>query len=259
MKVYFVGAGPGAADLITIRGKRLIEEADVVIYAGSLVNPDLLRFARSDARKLDSSGMDLTAVLSVYSVHAKRSGSIVRLHTGDPSVYGAIQEQIDFCIASGIPWEVVPGVSSVGAAAAAVGRELTLPGISQTLVVTRVAGRTPMPEREDLSSLAQPRASMALLLSVQQIDRVCEKLSDGYPADTPVVVVYRASWPDEQVVRGTLETIADAVKAAGITRQAVVLVGKAIDAGPDEYSRSKLYDASFSHGYRSASDGKASG
>lgn len=259
MKVYFVGAGPGAVDLITIRGKHLIEQADVVIHAGSLVNPDLLRWARSDAQMLDSSGMELGAILSVYSVHAKRHGTIVRLHTGDPSVYGAIQEQIDFCVASGIPWEVVPGVSSVGAAAAAVGREFTLPGISQTLVVTRIAGRTPVPEREDLASLAQPGASMALLLSVQQIDRVCEKLSAGYPPDTPVAVVYRASWPDEQVVRGTLATIADAVREAGITRQAVVLVGKAMDAGPDEYSRSKLYDASFSHGYRSASDGKGSG
>jgi precorrin-4/cobalt-precorrin-4 C11-methyltransferase len=202
--------------------------------------------------------MELGAILSVYSVHAKRDGIIARLHTGDPSVYGAIQEQIDFCTASGIPWEVVPGVSSVGAAAAAVGREFTLPGISQTLVVTRLAGRTPVPEGEDLAALAAAGASMAILLSVQQIDRVCEKLSAGYAPETPVAVVYRASWPDEQVVRGTLASIASAVKEAGITRQAVVLVGKAMDAGPDEYSRSKLYDASFSHGYRPSANEEAS-
>lgn len=253
MKVYFIGAGPGAPDLITLRGKMIVESADLIIYAGSLVNPEILAWSRPGVPTYDSAGMDLEAVLDLYRVNADAEGTIARLHTGDPSIYGAVQEQIDFCVGAGIPWEVVPGVSSATAAAASIGREFTLPEVSQTLIVTRIAGRTPVPEAEDLAILAASRASMAILLSIGRIEDVCRKLAVHYPTETPAAVVYRASWPDERIVRGTLADIAAKVRAEGITRQAIILVGKAVGAGPGEYARSKLYDSSFSHGFRKGS------
>lgn len=254
MKVYFVGAGPGDPELITCKGKRLITEADIVIYAGSLVNPKLLLHAEKKTETHDSSGMNLREVTKIYEKNKPLPGTIVRLHTGDPSVYGAIQEQIDFLKSREIPFEVVPGVSAVFAAAASLNQEFTLPGISQTLILSRIAGRTPVPEGEEVERLAKHRASMALFLSVSKMDDVVERLREGYSAATPAAVVYRASWPDEQIITGTLETISEKVRIAGITRQALILVGEALRAMKETgfYEASKLYDPGFSHGFRKA-------
>jgi len=254
MKVYFVGAGPGDPELITCKGKRLITEADIVIYAGSLVNPKLLLHAGKETETHDSSGMNLREVTEIYERNKSLPGSIVRLHTGDPSVYGAIQEQIDFLKSREISFEVVPGVSAVFAAAASLNQEFTLPSISQTLILSRIAGRTPVPDGEEVESLAKHRASMALFLSVSKMDDVVEKLLEGYPAATPAAVVYRASWPDEQIITGTLEDISEKVHNSGITRQALILVGEALRAMEETgfYEASKLYDPGFSHGFRKA-------
>ncbi len=252
MNVWFIGAGPGAPDLITVRGRTILESADIVIYAGSLVSTEMLGWVRSDAEVHDSSALDLGEVTSIYKSKADQKGVIARLHTGDPAIYGAIQEQIDFCVEHSIPWEIVPGVSSVFASAAAAGRELTLPGVTQTLTIGRIAGRTPVPEGEDLQTISAHGGSLALLLSVSRISEVAEALRTRYGADAPVCVVYRASWPEETVVRGTIDTIAERVAEAGITRQAIILVGKALASASGEYEPSKLYDSSFSHGYRSA-------
>ncbi|MDC7224528.1 MAG: precorrin-4 C(11)-methyltransferase [Spirochaetales bacterium] len=252
MKVYFVGAGPGDPELITLKGRRLIEEAGVIIYAGSLVNPDLLKNAAPDAEILDSAGMNLDQVTAVYRDKAEGEGVLVRLHTGDPSLYGAIQEQIDFCRQHDIPCEVVPGVSSFAASAAALGQELTLPGVSQSLIITRRAGRTPVPAGESLPEMARHGATMALFLSVQNIEALVEDLKQGaYTDETPAAVVYRASWEDQKIVRANLGTLAEKVRAAGIKKQAMILVG---DVMGGEYELSKLYDRQFSHGYRRGDD-----
>jgi len=247
MIVYFIGAGPGDPDLITVKGSRLLAKADTVIYAGSLVSPEILSWCREGAEILDSSGMDLEEVTAVYAAGKEREGIIVRLHTGDPSLFGAIQEQMDFLRREGILFEIVPGVSSFQAAAAALEQELTLPGVSQSLIITRGAGRTPVPEKEDLAVLAASRATMALFLSISFIEQVTEKLMTSYPADTPAAVVYRASWPDQKILRGTLETLPALVREKGITRQALIFVG---DVLRQEYELSKLYDPAFSHGWR---------
>ena len=252
MKVVFVGAGPGAPDLITVRGRDFLSRADIVIYAGSLVNPELLAYAPEAAEIYNSAPMDLDEVTAVYLRNREAGGIIVRLHTGDPSLYGAVQEQIDFCKDAEIPFEVVPGVSSFFAAAAALGQEFTLPGVSQSLILTRLAGRTPVPDSEDLAELARHRTSMAVFLSAGNLDGVVEKLKTGYPEDTPAAVVYRASWPDQKIVTGNLADIAGKCAEAGITRQALVLVGNVLEAGmgSGSYEKSKLYDPGFSHGYR---------
>lgn len=254
MKVVFIGAGPGAPDLITVRGRGLLEKADIVIYAGSLVNPRLLSYAPEGAEIHNSALMDLDEVTSVYARNREAEGIIARLHTGDPSLYGAVQEQIDFCKAADIRFEVVPGVSSFSAAAAALGQEYTLPGVSQSLILTRLAGRTPVPDSEDLAELARHRSSMAVFLSAGNLTGVVEKLEAGYSEETPAVVVYRASWPDQKIVTGTLADIAEKCADAGITRQALLLVGDVLKAREESgsYEKSKLYDPSFSHGYRSA-------
>lgn len=242
--ISFVGAGPGAPDLITLRGKKLLEEADLVIYAGSLVNPELLRYCKKDCRILNSASMTLEEVITEMA--KARDKNIVRLHTGDPSLYGAIREQMDRLDALCLPYESVPGVSSFSAAAAAVQKEFTLPGVSQTLILTRMAGRTPVPDRESIRSLAAHRASMALFLSVGMLEKLCEELIEGgYPDTTPAAVVYRASWEDEEVILGQLRDLPQ--KAAHITRTAQVLVGDFLAGG---YDRSRLYDPGFSHGFR---------
>ncbi|MFZ5595634.1 MAG: precorrin-4 C(11)-methyltransferase [Bacillota bacterium] len=249
--IFFVGAGPGDPELITVKGARLIAGADVVIYAGSLVNPALLASCKQGAEIHNSAGMNLEEVLEVmYKAHAGGK-SVVRLHTGDPSVYGAIQEQMDALSEKGIPFEVVPGVSSVFAAAAAVKNELTLPDVTQTVILTRLEGRTPVPEKERLAELAGHRSTMCIFLSVSQIERVAKELMEGgYDAGTGVVVVEKASWPDQKIVSGSLEEIAALVKKAGITRQALIMVGEVFGGS---YSKSKLYDRGFSHGYRAGS------
>lgn len=246
-KVYFIGAGPGDPELITLKGARLLGEADVLIYAGSLVNPQVLQHVRQDCARHDSAGMSLEEVMEVM-LGAFRSGKkVVRLHSGDPSIYGAIREQLDILERESVPYEVIPGVSSFTAAAASLGREYTLPGVSQTIILTRMEGRTPVPAGQEIGALAAHGASMAIFLSVQMIEKVVEALCQGYRKDTPVAVVQRASWPQQKIVRGTLADIAPRIKEENITRTALILVGNFLG---DEYELSRLYDRHFSHGYR---------
>lgn len=246
--VYFIGAGPGDVDLITVKGRELIKTCDVIIYAGSLVNPKHLEFCKEDCKVYDSAGMTLEEVIEVMKENDSEDTIIVRLHTGDPSIYGAIKEQIDEIEKLNINYEVVPGVSSFTAAASAIKKEFTLPSVSQTVILTRVEGRTPVPEKESLESLASHKASMALFLSVGMIDKVVEKLKKGYERDdVPVAVIERATWEDERVIIGTLRDIAEKVREAGIKKFAQILVGDFIDT---EYEKSLLYDKTFTHEYR---------
>lgn len=246
-KVYFIGAGPGDPELMTLKGKRLVETADVLIYAGSLVNKEVLQWRKETAEVHNSASMTLDDVIEVMIKGLSEDKKIVRVHTGDPSIYGAIREQIDRLKAQDIECEVVPGVSSFVASAAALNMEFTLPDITQTVILTRLEGRTPVPEKEALEKLAAHRASMAIFLSVQMIDQVVERLLVHYPLATPVAVVQRATWEDQKIVRGTLEDIEAKVKEAKITKTAQILVG---DFLGNEYSLSKLYDKSFTHEYR---------
>lgn len=244
--VHIVGAGSGDVELITLKGKRLLEEADVVIYAGSLVNPELLNFCKSDVKVYNSAEMTLDEVIKVIEQAEANKLTTVRLHTGDPSIYGAIQEQMDALKEKGITFDVTPGVSSFLAAAAALKQEYTLPEVTQTIIITRQSGRTPVPERESIRSLAAHRASMCLFLSITMIDEVVKDLIfGGYDKSTPIAVVARVSWPDEQIIRGTLETIAQQVKAANIDHTALIIVGH-----NDEYQQSFLYSKDFSHKFR---------
>lgn len=245
--VYFVGAGAGDPELLTIKGKRLIDNADVVIYAGSLVNPEVLKDVKKDCMIYDSAGMNLEEVLGVMKSAEAEGKTTVRVHTGDSSIYGAIREQIDALDELNIEHEVVPGVSSFLAAAAAMQKEYTLPDVTQTVILTRMEGRTPVPERESIEELAKHRATMILFLSVGMIDELVVKLKTSYPETTPVAVVYKASWPDQKIIYGTLSDIAAKVKEAGIRKTALVTVG---DFLGNEYELSKLYDKTFSHEYR---------
>jgi precorrin-4/cobalt-precorrin-4 C11-methyltransferase len=249
--IHFVGAGPGDPELITVKGKRLLQEADRVIYAGSLVPDALLQDCAKEARIFNSAPLTL-AETHARLVEGFRGGEkVVRLHTGDPGLYGAIQEQMELLDREDIPYAVVPGVSAVFAAAAALKQELTLPEVSQTVILTRMAGRTPVPEGEELRSLAAHRATLAIYLSVQRIDQVVSELAPFYGPETPVVVAYRVGWPDERFIRSTLEGVAAAVAGADIKRQAIILVGDVFGArGGKELAKSKLYDESFSHGFR---------
>lgn len=246
--VHFIGAGPGDPELMTVKGKRLIEEADIIIYAGSLVNPQVLAGAKKDAQIYDSAGMTLPQVIEVIRAGVEADRQVVRVHTGDPAVYGAHREQMAELDRLGIAYDVVPGVSSFLAAAAALKREYTLPGVSQTVILTRMEGRTPVPEREQIEALASHQATMVIFLSVGQIELLCERLQEGgYPADTPAAVVYKASWEDERIVTGTLTDLAEKVKRAGIRKTALVTVGGFLG---DAFELSKLYDENFSHEYR---------
>ena len=245
--VHFVGAGPGAPDLITRRGAALLQKADCIIYAGSLVNPALLGLAKADCAIYNSAEMTLEQVLDVMRQMEAAGKITVRLHTGDPCLYGAIREQMDVLDAEGIPYDDTPGVSSFCGAAAALNAEYTLPTISQTVIITRMEGRTPVPEKEKLASLAAHGATMVIFLSVGRIAELAERLKTAYPETTPVAVVYKASWPDETIVTGTLADIAEKVQAAGITKTALVTIG---DFLGDSYALSKLYDKAFTHEYR---------
>lgn len=253
-EVVFVGAGPGDPRLITVLGREALAAADVVLYAGSLVNPEVLRWAREDAEVHDTAGMDLDETTAVCLAAARAGRRVVRLHTGDPALYGAIQEQLVPLERAGVACRVVPGVSSAFASAAALGTQLTLPGVSQSVIFTRLAGRTPVPEGEALDRLAATGATLCVFLSVDRIGEVVEAcLAGGRPATTPVAVVCRASWPDERSVGGTLADIAGKVAEAGIRRQAMILVGEALRPrleGWEGFDRSKLYDPGFSHGFR---------
>ena len=249
VKVYFIGAGAGDPELITVKGRRLLNEADVVIYAGSLVNPALLDGIKAEI--YDSAGMTLDGIIDLAGKSFKHGKSVVRLHTGDPSFYGAISEQIERLRELDIPYEVIPGVSSAMAGAAALGQELTIPEISQTVIFTRIEGRTPVPEKEKIGDLAKHRATMVIFLSVGMIEKVRDELLKGYPEDTPVIVMERVSWPEEKIVRGMLKDIADKVNEAGIKKTALIYVGEALHASNEQLRKeSKLYHKDFKHGYR---------
>lgn len=250
MQVFFVGAGPGDPELITVKGRTLLGQADVIIYAGSLVNPALLQYAKQGAAIYNSASMTLDEVLQTMEAAVNDGKLVVRLHTGDPSLYGAIQEQMDALNAKHIEYTVVPGVSSFLATAAALKQEYTLPNVSQTVIITRMEGRTAVPDKEKLASLAAHNATMCIFLSVHMLDRVIAELqAGGYAADTPVAVVQKASWPDQKIIRGTLATLAQQISEAGIDRTAMIVVGRCLDAN---YELSRLYAADFAHMYRDA-------
>ena len=251
--VHFVGAGSGAVDLITVRGKRLLEEADVIIYAGSLVNPELLSYAKNGCEIHNSAKMTLEEVISVIKKAEEEKKTTVRLHTGDPCLYGAIREQMDALDADGIPYDDTPGVSSFCGAAAALNAEYTLPTISQTVIITRMEGRTPVPEKEKLASLAAHGATMVIFLSIGLIDKVQQALLAGgaYTPETPAAVVYKASWPEQKVVRCTVGTLAGSTRANGITKTALIVVGEFLGT---RYERSKLYDPTFTTEFRKGAD-----
>ena len=249
-QVHIVGAGPGDPELITREGYRLVQEADVVIYAGSLVNPAILEACKEGCEIHNSASMSLDDVLAVTKARVAEGKTVVRLHTGDPAIYGAIQEQMDALKEMGITYDVTPGVSSFLATAAALQQEYTLPNVTQTVIITRMEGRTPMPEKEKLSMLASHGATMCIFLSVQMIDKVAAELIEGgYDKTTPVAIVVKASWPDQRIIRGTLETIADVVAEEGVIRQAMIVVSRVLDT---DYELSKLYDKGFAHMYRDA-------
>ena len=253
--VHFIGAGPGAPDLITQRGARLLGEADVIIYAGSLVNPALLGLAKTDCRIYNSAEMTLEQVLAVVHAAERAGQATVRLHTGDPCLYGAIREQMDALDAAGIAYDDTPGVSSFCGAAAALNAEYTLPGVSQSVIITRMEGRTPVPERESLASLATHGATMVIFLSAGMLAGVQEALLQGaYTPPTPAASVYNATWPEERGVRCTVGTLAESGKQTGIRNTALILVGDFLQ--PD-YVRSKLYDPAFTTGFRKGEPGCA--
>ena len=242
--VYIVGAGPGAPDLITVRGMKLLQKADVIIYAGSLVNPELLKQAREGCRIFDSAKMTLEQVVEVIEEAYRKGKLTVRLHTGDPCLYGAIREQMDEMDRLGIPYEICPGVSSFCGAAAALGAEYTLPGVSQSVVITRMAGRTPVPERESIRSFASHGATMVIFLSAGLLGQLeGELMAGGYGEDTPAAIVYRATWPDERVLRCRVSTLAKTARDAGVSKTALIIVGETV--AQRGYERSRLYDPSF--------------
>lgn len=250
--VHFVGAGPGACDLITVRGMNRIKEADVIIYAGSLVNPELLSYAKADCEIYNSAHMTLEDVVSVMREAEAAGKGTVRLHTGDPSVYGAIREQMDLLDECGIAYDVCPGVSAVFGAAASLACEYTLPDVTQTLILTRAEGKTPVPEKENLRSLAAHRASLVLYLSSGLARKVRQELLlGGYAEDTPVAVVYKATWPEEKIIRTTLAKLPEDMEAAGITKTALIIVSPALGS---VYEKSRLYDAAFATEYRGATE-----
>lgn len=250
MRVYIIGAGPGDPKLITVRGAELVARCPVVLYTGSLVPKEVVATARPDARVLDSSSMTLDEILAVM-VEARDAGhDVARVHTGDPLLFGSTAEQMRRMEALGIPYEIVPGVSSFTAAAAALGRELTLPELSQTVILTRAEGRTPMPEREKLEAIAAHGATLCLFLSITLLRDVVAALAPSYGEDCPIAVVHKASCPDQRIVVGTLADIHAKVRAAGIKSQSMILVGRVLTA--TEFADSRLYDPTFSHRFRRA-------
>ncbi len=251
--VHFVGAGPGAPDLITVRGKQLLEQADVIIYAGSLVNPQLLEIRKEGCLVYDSARMTLEEVTDVMARAEQEKKMTVRLHTGDPCLYGAVREQMDILDRLGIHYESTPGVSSFCGAAAAMNLEYTLPDISQSVIITRMAGRTPVPDKESIRSFAAHQATMVVFLSTGMAGRLSEELiAGGYTADTPAAIIYKASWPDEASFTCTVGTLEQTAKEHDITRMALFVIGDVVTHG--SYERSKLYDPSFTTGYRTGTE-----
>lgn len=252
-KVWFIGAGPGSPDLLTIRGAKLISEADIVIWARSLVHEDVLQHASPAAEIIESTYIPLEAVRELYERAVREDLRVARVHSGDPTIYGATMEQIELCDEIGLDWEIVPGVSSMGAAAAAIGRELTIPEVSQSIIITRRASRTPMPNNEDIKRFAEHGTTMAIFLSAAKPRALQQDLLEGgYEPDTPCAVVYRATWPDQEIIRCRLEELADRIRLSGFTRQAMILIGPGLGSGG---TRSHLYDPDFSHMFREAEKG----
>ena len=250
--VHFVGAGSGAVDLITVRGAKLLGEADVVIYAGSLVNPELLNYCKEGCEIHNSATMTLEEVIAVIKEAEDAQKTTVRLHTGDSSIYGAVREQFDELIELGIEYDVCPGVSSFCGAAASLKTEYTLPDVSQTVIITRTAGRTPVPERQSIASLAAHQATMVLFLSTSLTERLqADLLAGGYPGNTPVAVVYKATWPEERIFRCTVETLHQTVTENGLTKTSLIIVGNCMG---DQYLRSMLYHPTFTTEYREATE-----
>lgn len=248
--VHFVGAGPGAPDLITVRGARLLEKADVIIYAGSLVNPELLGYAKPDCKIYNSAYMTLEEVIAVVREAEQKGLTTVRLHTGDPAIYGAIKEQMDELDECDIAYDVCPGVSSLFGAAAALKCEYTLPDVSQSVIITRAEGRTPVPDKEKLGLLAKHQSTMILFLSSGLAEKVKNELIEGgYSEDCPVAVVYKATWPDEKIVHTTVGELPRVMSDNGINKTALIIVGYVLKS---EYEKSKLYDKTFSTEFRKA-------
>ena len=249
-KVFFIGCGPGDPDLITVKAKKLLQKADVVVYSGSLIPEQIMKMCKK-AKTFDAAKLVREEIFDILRKNAKKGKNVVRLHDGDPTIYGAIREQMDNLHKEKINSEVIPGVTSFLAAAAVLGSQLTLPGVTQTMIITRAEKRTKVPKREKISELAKHRSTMIFYLSVQLIDNIVkEAVAGGYPKTTPVGVVYRASWPDQMIITGTLQTISKKIKAQKITRTAIIIIGDVIK--PKSYEYSKLYDKSFSHGFRKA-------
>jgi precorrin-4/cobalt-precorrin-4 C11-methyltransferase len=249
MKVYFVGAGPGDPDLLTRKAERLLSSCLCCVYAGSLVSPDVLALLPTQAERYDSAKLSLDEIVAIFRAAHANNRDVVRLHSGDPSIYGAIAEQMRELDLLGITYEIVPGVSCFQAAAAALKVELTAPEVAQTIVLTRVGGRTPLPRAQELDRLAETQATLCIFLSIHKVDEVATTLSPHYGSDCPAAVVFRASWPDQKVLRGTLADIATRTAIVGIDRTALIVVGRALAR---EAAVSKLYDDTFAHGYRSA-------
>ena len=253
--VHFVGAGPGAPDLITLRGKQFLEQADVIIYAGSLVNPQLLDYAKPECKIYDSAKMTLEEVLEVMRQAEKDGKTTVRLHTGDPCIYGAIREQMDALDADKIAYDSCPGVSSFCGAASALNLEYTLPDISQSVIITRMAGRTPVPDKESIESFAAHRATMVVFLSTSMLEELSRRLvAGGYQEDTPAAIVYKATWEDQKTFVCTVGTLAKTAKEHNITKTALMIIGDAVSTG--SYERSKLYDPEFTTEFRIGSKPK---
>lgn len=251
--VYFVGAGPGAPDLITVRGQKLVSLADVVIYAGSLVNPEILKGTREGCRLYNSAYMTLEEVTAVMAEAEREEKTTVRLHTGDPCLYGAVREQMDILDRENIPYEVCPGVSSFCGAAAALNMEYTLPSVSQSVVITRMAGRTPVPDRESIASFAAHKAVMVIFLSTGMTGKLSEELlSGGYDRDTPAAIVYKATWPEEKTVLCTVGTLEEKAREHNIRKTALIIVGDSVSQ--TLYERSRLYDPDFTTEYRRGKD-----
>jgi precorrin-4/cobalt-precorrin-4 C11-methyltransferase len=249
-KVYFVGCGPGDPELLTVKAKKLIQKADIVIYSGYLIPYEIIKLCKK-AKLYDAAKLVREEIFEILRNNAVKGKLVVRLHDGDPTIYGAIREQTDNLKKEKIEFEIVPGITSFLASAAALGSELTLPGVTQTIIVTRAESRTKVPTREKISELAKYKATMIFYLSVHLISEIVkEALKGGYPKSTPVAVIYRASWKDEKIIRGTLEDIVKKVREEKITRTAIIIVGDIVN--PKHYEYSKLYDKTFSHGFRKA-------
>ena len=247
MKVYFIGAGPGDPELITVKGKKAIEMSGYCIYAGSLINPDILKYCGKDTVVYDSASMTLDEIIDIIEEAKKDNKDVARVHTGDPSIFGAIQEQMSELDKRGIDYEVIPGVSSFLAAASTLKQELTLPGVSQTVIITRIEGRTPVPETEGLEVLAKSKATLCIFLSVNEIDKVVSILKPVYGTNCPVAIVYKASWKDEKVIISNLSDVADEITRNDIKKTAIIIVG---DVLSKNFEYSKLYDKHFNHSYR---------